>query len=131
MNLTKEQSVIEHRRMWNWIAQQYRMGKRYNVEEMKSWYISDVLGKSPDLIHNRCFCCEYSVQAGECQSGLCDNCPIKWPSVVDEYFCLDACVPNDEEGLYQVLCSVSLQSRCDSKVLACFAEQIANLPEVE
>lgn len=131
MNLTKEQAVVEHRRMWNWIAQQYRMGEQHNVEEMKRRYISGELGKSPDLIYSHCFCCEYSIQAIKDSDGLCDNCPIKWPSDVEEYFCIDAHVPDDGEGLYMEACSISVQLACDVERLISLAEQIANLPEVE
>lgn len=131
MKLTKEQAVVEHRRMWNWIAQQYRAGERYNVEEMKRRYISGELGKSPDLICNHCFCCEYSVQVGNDSDGPCDNCPIKWPSDVEEYFCIDAYEPDGGKGLYAVEYLLSIQPACDVRRLVYLAEQIANLPEVE
>lgn len=131
MKLTKEQAVVEHRRMWNWIAQQYRAGEHHNVEEMKRRYISGELGKSPDLICNHCFCCEYSIHTGKDSGGLCANCPIKWPSDAEEYFCIDAHVLDDGEGLYMEACSISIQQACDVGRLISLVEQIANLPEAE
>ena len=35
MQLTKEQAIQEHRKMWNWIADQYRYGNNMRLSVLK------------------------------------------------------------------------------------------------
>ena len=76
MQLTKEQAIQEHRKMWNWIADQYEkrtdlLKITENVEDLKAFYIDAVF--SDEMIEGDCFCCEYDKKFG----GLCDYCPIE------------------------------------------------------
>ena len=41
MQLTKEQTIQEHRKMWNWIADQYKKRSRVNVGNLKDMYLHE------------------------------------------------------------------------------------------
>ena len=50
MQLTKEQAVQEHRKMWNWIADQYEnntdiLEQYYSIESIKEYYITQYFPK--------------------------------------------------------------------------------------
>lgn len=69
--LTKKRAIREHRKMWKWIANQYKAGSVEDVEILEEKYLED---KYEDVRLNR-FCCEYDEQIG---NRSCINCPIKW-----------------------------------------------------
>lgn len=71
MKLTKEQAVEEHRKMWNWIAEETEKRRAVITKEdyLREFY--------PDEeIKNVCFCCQYACQLADLV--LCDYCPIDW-----------------------------------------------------
>ena len=78
MQLTKEQAIIEHRKMWNWIADQYKnrtdlLKKTECVDGLKHCYTNATF---PDeTIEYDCFCCEYDYQYDEI--GICKHCPLE------------------------------------------------------
>ena len=41
MQLTKEHAIQEHRKMWNWIADQYKKRSRANVCNLKDMYLHE------------------------------------------------------------------------------------------
>ena len=41
MKLTKEQAIIEHRKMWNWIADQYTSGCIESIYDVESKFIKE------------------------------------------------------------------------------------------
>lgn len=120
MELSKAKAIKEHRKMWNWIADEtYKteecvdkcdylnhnkeckeMDKRYNLSE-----------------HFNCFCCAY---AGRNNSSFayerCENCPLHWGDnrCFDDSYFHDwglACQNDDWETAYKL------------------ARKIANLPK--
>ena len=61
MQLTKEQAIIEHRKMWNWIADQYKnrtdlLNETEDVEGLKKCYIDTVFPN--ERVECNCFCCD-------------------------------------------------------------------------
>ena len=60
MQLTKEQAIKEHRKMWNWIADQYKNGCIKYIYEVEQRYINECTNYSSDEIESDSFCCEYS-----------------------------------------------------------------------
>lgn len=73
MKLTKEQTIKEHRKMWNWIAKQYKNGINADVYDLKHEYLEN---KFPNQhIKYNCFCCDYTYDD---YSKHCENCPLKW-----------------------------------------------------
>lgn len=127
MELTKEQALEEHRKMWNWIADQYENGRVEDIRGMKQEYIEET--EYRELILHNCFCCEYAVQK---RSGdyRCIDCPVTWETEVYRKF-----FPCEHFlSAYQKLKDESCKfDKCDvdSELCARFAREIANLPERE
>ena len=135
MVLTKEQAIIEHRKMWNWIADQYKQCSKANVHNLKRMYLHE---KNMEGIYGHCFLCNY---AGNNESSYgnyafnCDQCLLQWPvpqdSNIEEGYCTDKYDLNDQYGLYGMLESEYDENgnRLVFKEKANIAKQIANLPE--
>lgn len=70
----KDFAVLQHRKMWIWIAQQYAKGRKTYVVDLKREYIKEYCFNVN--VQNNCFCCEYS--AGKEYSLQCLKCPILW-----------------------------------------------------
>lgn len=82
MELTREQAIKEHRKMWNWLAENPDMDKDDYLELNDFKYVE-----------NECFLCHYSHQNdGECCG---EDCILDW----GETNCMGN-IPN--LGLYQV-----------------------------
>lgn len=126
MELTKEQAINEHRKMWNWIADKYKNGRKESISDLKREYCD----KNNLSIYSDCFCCEYdSKHDNNDLSKLCKNCPIRWGSegYVDNRYCLDRFEINDDGGLYM---RASMHSNNEHyKRAEELARKIANLPE--
>lgn len=123
MKLTKEQTLEEHRKMWNWIADQYENGRIEDICTMKAVYMEKAGYRS---IKYNCFCCEYAIQKSN-RVNRCLNCPVIWCTEVYGIFC------RCEYSLsaYQKLRDESFKSDADSELCARLAREIANLPERE
>lgn len=117
MELTREEAISEHRKMWNWIADEIEKEKKYqDINCLKEEYCDR---EGFCYLTNNCFCCEYT-------NINCSLCPIEWGSEVEDLMCLDQYKEYDNEGLY-ALCRDELDWREQAKL----ARQIANLPERE
>lgn len=138
-NLTKEQAIAEHRKMWNWIAdrlEEHHPG--YDIYMYKMKYIKE---NFPDNnIRHNCFCCQYAAQEMDYDGNFCINCPLVWGTEADtdEFFCEQGnCdIPvedlflfdSDEEyGLWSYAQRLTKDLCYDEA--AKVARQIANLPE--
>jgi hypothetical protein len=112
MTLTKQEAIENHRKMWNWIADEIEKGngyKYYGLANIKNEYFlkhNVSLGNRPN---SDCYCCEYS--------GDCGDCPLKWPG--------GARVVHN--GLYIKISTACLEREYIEA--AKLARQIANLPE--
>lgn len=135
-NLTKEQAIAEHRKMWNWIAdrlEEHHPG--YDVYMYKEKYMEE---NFPNIdINSNCFCCHYAMQESKDNniSNFCINCPLVWGTEADtdDFFC--------EQGNYDIIEALSLfnyglwnyaqslTKNHDYDEAAKVARQIANLPE--
>lgn len=128
MELTKEQAITEHRKMWNWIADQYKnrtdlLNKTKNINDLKCCYINVVF--PGEKIDSDCFCCEYDNKF----NGTCECCPIEWYSIYDTCMCTDK--DSDNNNLYGLIYGFD-HDKCfdeDYSYCASLARQIANLPE--
>lgn len=133
LGLSKQKAMEEHRKMWNWIADQYRNGRNDCVASLKDEYINCHTDYSADEIQNVCFCCQYAKEQLQ-KDGyfyMCDCCPIDWDSEVEDYMCIDRYEMDDSEGLYGELQYLSNRGSHDYEAMAELAEKIANLPERE
>lgn len=116
MELTREEAISKHRKMWNWIADRIEEEKEdQDIEDLKIEYCHD----EEVRVKNNCFCCEYI-------NCVCVFCPIKWESKVENYMCIDEYKENDSEGIYSIWCDET-----DWREQAKLARKIANLPERE
>ena len=132
MKLTKEQAIEEHRKMWNWIADQYEEGCTADVYALKEEYMQK--GELEGHILHNCFCCEYATQSieaeGESRFLKCSKCPVIWGT---EMF--DILFPCEHyNSKYQLLKSESCKLdklNVNSELCVRLAREIANLPERE
>ena len=141
--LTKEQAITEHRKMWNWIADQLENHNDpgYDIHMYKVKYIKENFPHN-DIRHN-CFCCHYAVQEndGNVFTNYCINCPLIWGTEdnTDGFFCKQGNrdIPFEdmylfgEEGYGLWNYAQSLTKNHDYEEAAKIARQIANLPEKE
>lgn len=109
--LTKAEAVANHRKMWNWIADETQ---RRGEKVKKIRYFKEMGIEDWPLYE--CYCCEYASQQCDINSGvLCEHCPIEWPNG-------RRCVEDDAP--YDKWCSAV----CPVKA-AKLAREIAALPE--
>lgn len=142
----KDFAVLQHRKMWIWIAQQYAKGRKAYVADLKREYIKEYCFNA--VVLNYCFCCEYS-ESEECWSS-CLKCPILWKDghcsmknsseytrMIDKsYILCDNPIPEDIEGFlkspyfktkrYFILAKEAMKQR---RKCAKLAYKISQLPE--
>lgn len=138
MKLTKEQAIEEHRKMWNWIADQYEEGCAKDIHALKSEYMgeTEIEGR---LLHN-CFCCEYAIEkvVGMFSSAKdiasvphrCTQCPVIWGTEVYSHLFPCEHFFSAYKKLKRESCELD-KLGVDSELCARFARAIANLPERE
>lgn len=95
---TREQAIAEHRKMWNWIADETeRTGQRVTKREYMSKHGVNI------YLPHYCFLCAYSEKQARkhrrTRSGKCDYCPLDWSSNA-LCPCLDKQEENDLKGLF-------------------------------
>lgn len=115
MNLTREQAIAEHRKMWNWIADRIEMFKKvFDIGELKDLYLGIFKKMSINPVES-CFLCEYAEKENSKRGfgKTCDYCPV---IRADGYGCLG--------GLYYAVNRAKTWQE-----QAALARQIANLPE--
>ena len=134
MQLTKEQAITLHRRMWRWIGLKTLKEKR--CVEKKEWFEKFRLEWATRSWH----CCKYhsdkSYELGVYP--ICDNCPID-PMDLGEIgrenrqgqvlFGLIDCEDEKERGLFSLWCSAFKDGNWQEA--GKLALQIAELPERE
>lgn len=76
--MTREEAIKNHRKMWNWIADQIRDGRKdVTIGELKIQYLIEH-GYDPVTIRHGCFCCEYAAQESGDYVDYCKSCPLIW-----------------------------------------------------
>ena len=131
MELAKEQAIQEHRKMWNWIADQYKNGCIKFIYEVEQRYIDEYTKYSSNEIESLSFCCEYTNQNDEKDS--CNMCPLAWDKITGYCACLQTSKLNEDGnfvGLYQKVVDETGDSiEIDFDKVYKLCKQIANLPE--
>lgn len=117
--LTKQEAVENHRKMWNWISSETLKRKRKVTEKD---YFNEV--RLDDFLIEDSYCCEYDDQKHEFNESFCKHCPLVWESKVGEVMCINKYQIGDCEGLY-----IKWWDEIDYKRCAELAEKIANLSE--
>lgn len=127
MNLSREQAISEHRKMWNWIAD---MTEKSKLKVSKyDYFIGNDMRTDMYGLYNNCYCCEYCyINSGMINFGVlnCDICPIEWGSICKNNMCENRYMYGDLNGYY-----AQWKRVYDWKEAARLARIIANLPERE
>lgn len=127
MELTKEKAIEEHRKMWNWIANELLKPEtqthNLSVYDLKTKYCNK---HGVNILHN-CWCCEYDYQFAD---DTCMNCPLIWgtESELEDYFC-EGDMDKTIEGLWSIADEHSNHGEYEGA--SKLARQIANLLEKE
>lgn len=131
--LTKQQAIEEHRKMWNWIAENgYEIYKKNlcRLGDIKEYYIFSIYSKTKDKAVSvsypffNCFCCEYAIQ--ETDTGFiynrkkCAKCPLFF----NDYYC-----DSDNSPFYLLNEGMFFYRSFGKQEFKSLALQIANLPE--
>lgn len=114
MGITKSEAIANHRKMWNWIADETLRQER-KVEKWEYFKANEIT----DIPYGECYCCEY-VNNRNCAD--CSDCPIDWGGKYGS--CTDINILNNEKGLFSLWCDES-----DYIKSAELAKRIAELPE--
>jgi len=117
--LTKEQAIEEHRKMWNWIADNVENMQVTKVDYIKKYYMK-VIRRIRVNIERDCFCCEYAKQQSPLQENICDYCPLDCNSKENNHI-----ISEDLFDYFYSKCVSTGRYIQASNI----ARQIANLPE--
>lgn len=130
MKLTKQKAIEEHRKMWNWIADELlnpeTQKQNCNVHTLKQKYC-----KENDLeLFEACWCCEYDTQfinERNSERMRCKNCPLTWGTEceTDNFYC----ERGEDGGLWWNAHQLAINGEYEGA--SELARQIANLPEKE
>lgn len=120
MELTKEEAIANHRKMWNWIADETERQKRV-VLKIDYFFMHGFSRENTPA--SLCYCCEYDRP----RSDSCKECPIDWGS--DSSFVMCECRHHlgDKQGFFAKWDIASRENKW--KAAAKYARIIANLPE--
>ena len=127
MELTREQAIAEHRKMWNWIADETeRLG---NVVDKDDYFSrTEAITRIPTA---ECFCCAYGEQFVDDKikhiQQRCAHCPLVWDSHIDKAMCLCKEEYTDNNGLFGLWVDACTYGHVEKSVK--LARQIANLQE--
>ena len=115
MNLTLEETIENHRKLWNWIADETERKKR---KVQKEEYFTD--DRICEPVAFGCFCCHYTIDPDDTLKYVhCQKCPLDWNVEKIQYAC------ESHDALY------SVWSKLDPwkwETAAKLAREIANLP---
>uniref|UniRef100_A0AAU8B0C4 Uncharacterized protein n=1 Tax=Dulem virus 36 TaxID=3145754 RepID=A0AAU8B0C4_9CAUD len=127
MELTREQAIAEHRKMWNWIADE---SEKRNVMLNKTHYFIEHNINANEL-KDYCFACEYAYQTYQTKgkkhsTKFCNYCPLVWESNRRTFMCECKDHRLDDLGLF----ALWRNSKTIEEHVR-YARLLANLPEKE
>lgn len=131
-NLTKEQAIEWHKKMWNFILEnENKEGENLKINiktrrELKETFLKEN-GFCIDDIKNECFICQYSYQQlrnerdinNSKEMNFCKYCPLDWCHECKKKYC-------EYSNIFQCECSMDIHSIHWSNSNP---EEIINLPE--
>lgn len=128
-NLTKQEAIRLHRKMWNWIADETLRRKE---KVWKSDYFREMNVDEDCIPLFTCYCCEYGDQKSKFRRlvnrfvSKCTYCPLDWKYEADTLMCTFNLNPvmENEGGLFK-----KWDFETDYKKAAELAREIANLEE--
>ena len=120
MNITFDKAIENHRKLWNWIADETK--KRECVVYKFEYFKQNNISKIP--LWN-CYCCEYTADSIR-EIKDCMKCPIDWGK--------NPCFSNSKQCGYAKVCYdlwYYAQMWGDWQSAAKYARQTANIPARE
>ena len=122
LNLSREETIKEHRKMWNWIADEIMRVRVLptNIHELKFSYFVKNRIADDEIPYSECYCCDYTYCDG------CSLCPIDWKNTSGKQ---RGCYNIDSP--YRKLVDLLKLRNVDREGLSSYAREIANLPEME
>lgn len=133
MELTREQAIEEHRKMWKWISRQIMKDYKEqclikNIVSYKKLYIKNNFKN--EYVRNSCFCCDYAYSKSQYDN--CLFCPLYWNDENTEEDCTEGYYHLIYEFFHNItICSREGYSVCEegAKKLSEMAYKIAMLEE--
>lgn len=112
-------AIRNHRKMWNWIADNPDKWKDYHhtVDIKKSYYDYNKKDNDSEYRYCYCYCCDYSKKYHKPYEDLCIYCPIYWN---------DKCNHCDCENELSPYHKFAKSDDISEKIA--YAKEIANLP---
>ena len=121
IEMTKEEAVAKHRKLWNEIADMLERGERYDHTDTLKEKALHNIGENND-IYNKCYCCEYTRKN-------CLKCPIIWNNNSRNNFMCETGEDYYDTSNSEWLNFWILIKERDYDLAAEVARDIANLPE--
>lgn len=118
MQLTREEAIANHRKMWNWIADET---ERLERVVLKPEYFKEHNISHNDFPMHFCYCCSFDLTYWSLP--LCGACPINWGVNTEMQACCNKKSP------YKKWRIVVNHYSHDWESAAKLAREIANLPE--
>ena len=118
MKLTREEAIANHRKMWNWIADET---ERLERVVLKPEYFKEHSISHNDFPVRFCYCCSFDLTYYSLP--LCGACPINWGVDTE----MNACC--NKKSPYEKWDIIVKYYPNDWKSAAKLAREIANLPE--
>ena len=122
MKITKEQAIINHRKMWRWIADETENTGIIHDE------IDYLIRFAKGIPYRNSFCCQYAnEQFITLSNSRCFYCSLDWGSDRTTMQCMDVYNYNDNKNIY----GLWVESKYKQDIQGCveLARQIAELPE--
>lgn len=122
MKLSKQQAIKEHRKMWNWIADEI---EKTGHEVTKYDYLRQS-EYAYERIRADCFLCDYIRNTGD---GLCGHCPLVWYKDDDRFVGRTMCI-DPKSPYFKYLLHDTKGKTYEEwvKESSKYAREIANLP---
>lgn len=124
--MTKQEAVENHRKLWNWIAEQNRLTDKNTDPVTKPLFFEEHDINGRDIPVHYCYACQYASNLTDPDDpGKCDYCPIDWTD--NGKLKHERCINNEETGLYDQFSKAV--NRHSMRRCAVIAKRIAELPE--
>ena len=74
MHLEKKEAIEQHRKMWNWIADEIE--RRQSIIHKKEYFDANI--PEEERPYCICYCCHYNILNVEALGEDCPYCPVVW-----------------------------------------------------
>ena len=122
INLSREDAIKNHRKMWNWIADEtLKRGRPVSKIE----YFDEIGMPEEIRPYFNCYCCEYDLNNNDEPGWWCKNCPVDWRTLPDKLKRKNRICTKSFYNKWEI---EKNRAYPDYKKCAKLARKIANLP---